>query len=78
MDAATELVEATLSYGDRPAVLARAWLMKQYDTAALCGSGLSPIPPPQSMPVWNASQMWLRDRGVIRPGGDRFDAQHHS
>lgn len=53
-----ELVEATLNHDGRAVLLARAWLMKQYDTAAVQGSGLTPIPPPQDMPEWNPSQMW--------------------
>jgi hypothetical protein len=53
-----ELVEATLAYEGRAVVLARAWLMKSYDTAALQGTGLSPIPPPESMPRWNPSAVW--------------------
>ncbi|KAA0101609.1 thioesterase family protein [Mycolicibacterium sp. P1-5] len=53
-----ELVEATLTYQDRAVVLGRAWLMKQYDTSALRGSGLRPIPPPQAMPDWNPSGVW--------------------
>jgi len=53
-----ELVEATLAYQGRAVVLARAWLMKQYDTTALQGSGLAPIPPPQDMPAWNPSEVW--------------------
>ena len=53
-----ELVEAALTYQGRGVVLARAWLMKQYDTAAFRGSGLRPIPPPQDMPAWDPSRVW--------------------
>lgn len=53
-----ELVEAALTYQGRAVVLGRAWLMKQYDTCALSGSGLRPIPPPQDMPEWNPSGVW--------------------
>ncbi len=62
-----ELVEAALSHDGRAVVLARAWLMKQYDTADLQGSGLTPIPPPEDIPVWNPSQVW--------PGGFIASAQ---
>lgn len=53
-----ELVEATLSHEGRAVVLARAWLMHRYDTAALRGSGLAPIPPPETMPGWDMSALW--------------------
>ena len=53
-----ELVEATLTYQGRGVVLARAWLMKEYDTSALRGSALAPIPPVAEMPDWNPSQLW--------------------
>lgn len=53
-----ELVEATLAYQGRAVVLARVWLMKGYDTAALRGSGLPSIPPPQDMREWNPSDIW--------------------
>lgn len=53
-----ELVEATLTYAGRVVVLARAWLVKQYDTAALRGSALPPIPPPDELPEWNPSEVW--------------------
>lgn len=53
-----ELVEATLGYGGRTVVLARAWLMKQFETKALCGNGFTPIPAPAEMPVWNAGEVW--------------------
>ena len=53
-----ELVEATLAYRDRAVVLARAWLMKQYDTSAVRGSGLAPIPPAADMPGWDPSRVW--------------------
>ncbi|WP_431238084.1 thioesterase family protein [Mycolicibacterium aichiense] len=53
-----ELVEAALTYQDRVVVLARAWLMKSYDTSALRGSGLRPIPSPAEMPEWDPSAVW--------------------
>lgn len=40
-----ELVEARLSYDGRPVVLARAWLLKAFDTAAIAGTAFSPLPP---------------------------------
>lgn len=62
-----QLVEATMTYEGRAVVLGRAWLMKQYDTAALEGSGFPPIPPPEDMGVWNPSEIW--------PGGFIASAQ---
>ncbi|MCV7018758.1 thioesterase family protein [Mycolicibacterium aichiense] len=53
-----ELVEAALTHQERAVVLARAWLMKRYDTSALRGSGLRPIPPPAEMPGWDPSAVW--------------------
>lgn len=53
-----ELVEASLAHEGRPVVLARAWLMKRYDTADVQGTGLDAIPPPQDMPAWNPSEVW--------------------
>ena len=53
-----ELVEATLAHDGRAVVIARAWLMKHYDTATLQGSGFRPIPAPEDMPVWNPSEIW--------------------
>jgi hypothetical protein len=53
-----ELVEATLTHQDRTVVLGRAWLMKEYDTSTLRGSGFAAIPPPQEMPQWNPSSVW--------------------
>jgi hypothetical protein len=53
-----ELVEATLSHEGRAVVLARAWLMQQFDTAALRGSGLASIPPPGKLSGWNISEVW--------------------
>ena len=62
-----ELVEATLAHRGRAVVLARAWLMQAYDTAALRGSTLSPIPPPQQLADWDPSAVW--------PGGFIASAQ---
>ncbi len=53
-----ELVEATMGHQGRTVVLARAWLMKRFDTTALQGSGLDPIPAPEDMPVWKPSEIW--------------------
>lgn len=53
-----ELVEATLAHRGRTVVLAHAWMMKRYDTAAISGSGFAKIPPAQDMPAWNPGEIW--------------------
>ena len=53
-----ELVEANMAHEGRAVVTGRAWLMKQYDTAALAGSGFPPLPPPGDMAAWNPSEIW--------------------
>ncbi len=53
-----ELVEARMTYGDRPVVLARAWLMKTFDTAAVGGTSFADIPPPEMMEPWDMSSVW--------------------
>ena len=53
-----ELVEAELSHAGRPAVLLRAWLQAERDTAAVAGTGLSPIPPPSALPAWDPTTVW--------------------
>lgn len=62
-----ELVDAVLSHRDRPAVHLRAWLLRPGDTAALAGSGLPGIPPPEEVPPWDATTVW--------PGGFIASAQ---
>lgn len=53
-----ELVEAVLSYQGRAALRLRAWLIAQGNTAALAGTPLSRIPPPEQMQPWDATAMW--------------------
>ncbi|RIX99653.1 thioesterase family protein [Aureimonas flava] len=53
-----ELVEARLSHEGRPAVLARAWLLKDYDTRAIAGTALSPMPGPDAMPAHTFDGTW--------------------
>ena len=48
-----ELVEATMSHADRAVVRLRAWLMRTGDTAALAGTGLRRIDPPEQMAPWD-------------------------
>lgn len=53
-----ELVEARLGHAGRDAVILRCWLMRPGDTTALEGSGLDPIPGPESLDPWDASSVW--------------------
>lgn len=53
-----ELVEARLSHAGRVAVIARAWLTARYDTAALQGSALPPLPPRSQMQRWGLDTLW--------------------
>jgi hypothetical protein len=53
-----ELVQATLNHAGRAAVVLRAWLMRPGDTCRLHGTSLTPIPPPEQLPVWDATTVW--------------------
>ncbi|HHU09218.1 MAG TPA: thioesterase family protein [Intrasporangiaceae bacterium] len=57
-----ELIEATLTTGDRPAIRARAWRLQTSDTAAVAGGTAEPLPgheDPAAVPVWGEqSQTW--------------------
>ncbi|GAB7005708.1 thioesterase family protein [Nocardioides sp. AN3] len=62
-----ELAEAVLRHEDRAAVLLRAWLLADRDTAALAGTALPSLPPPASVPTWDPTEVW--------PGGFIASAQ---
>jgi acyl-CoA thioesterase len=53
-----ELVEAELRHADRSVVRLRAWLLARHDTAEQSGTGLRPIPPPESMAPWDPTTVW--------------------
>lgn len=53
-----ELVEATLSYGGRAIVRARAWLMETRPTAEIAGTTLAPIVPLDEAEPWDPSTLW--------------------
>ncbi len=54
-----ELVEASLSHAGRPvALLLRAWLMAERDTAAFAGTALPGIPGPDELEVWAPGETW--------------------
>lgn len=62
-----ELVEAVVTQQERPALLLRAWLMRQADTIELAGTALPGIESATTMPAWDPSSVW--------PGG--FIASAH-
>ena len=53
-----ELVEATMSHAGRTAVRLRAWLVQARDTAALAGTALLTIPPPDQLEPWHPGGLW--------------------
>lgn len=53
-----ELVEATLRHDERPAVVLRAWLVRQSDSSAMSGSHLPVIPGPDDCDPWVISEVW--------------------
>jgi acyl-CoA thioesterase len=53
-----ELVEATLTYADRPVVRARAWMLQPHDTAVIAGGGLPGVPGPDRIPAWDVASVW--------------------
>lgn len=53
-----ELVEATMSHAGRAGVRLRAWLLRPGDTAAIAGTSLPPIPPPDEMKDWDPTTVW--------------------
>lgn len=53
-----ELVEARLSHAGRTALVARAWLMKGYETAAFAGSAFARIPSPEAAESWDPTDIW--------------------
>lgn len=53
-----ELVEAVAAHAGRDAVVLRAWLVRQGDTASLRGSALQAVPGPEATPAWDPTQVW--------------------
>lgn len=60
-----ELVEAALSHAGRTAVQMRGWFMAQQDTAAIAGTGFTPIATPHEHEPSDPSEDW--------PGGALAD-----
>jgi hypothetical protein len=79
-----ELVEAVLSHQGRPALRLRCWLMAGSDTAALAGTALPRIAPPEQMQPWDPTVEWPGGfiasiecrRALLEPGRGRFWARH--
>ncbi|MBM9460817.1 thioesterase family protein [Nocardioides sp. zg-536] len=53
-----ELVQATARSEGRAVVVLRAWLTEPYDTAALAGTAVEPIPGPEQTPPWDMAGLW--------------------
>ncbi|WP_416356897.1 thioesterase family protein [Aureimonas phyllosphaerae] len=53
-----ELVEAKLLYEGRACVLARAWALKAYDTGAIAGTALDPIPAHETLSEHTFDGVW--------------------
>jgi hypothetical protein len=56
-----ELVEATVFQNDRPAVTARAWFSRGFDTTALAGTPLPGIAPPEDFDTYDFGAIWDGD-----------------
>jgi len=59
-----ELVEVTLTHAGRAALVLRAWMLQQSDTAAVAGHPLPNMPERASLPAWSPSAVW--PGGAIR------------
>lgn len=53
-----ELVEARLLHKGRAALVTRAWLLQNFDTATFAGSALPTMPCPEAMTAWEPSEFW--------------------
>lgn len=53
-----ELVQATARHDGRAAVLLRAWLCTEHDTAALAGTHLPPVPRADELDTWDGTATW--------------------
>ncbi len=53
-----ELVQATARYAGRAVVILRAWLAEPYATAALAGTDLPRIAPPDETQPWDMAGLW--------------------
>ncbi|MCX5044153.1 thioesterase family protein [Aldersonia sp. NBC_00410] len=53
-----ELVEATLGHAGRAALVARAWLIRKYDTAPLAHTHFPALSPREELPAWDPTTVW--------------------
>lgn len=53
-----ELVEATLSHNGRAALILRAWLLQNYETADLAGTDYPSMPPLEETPAYDFAAFW--------------------
>ncbi|MET7641309.1 thioesterase family protein [Streptomyces sp. NPDC005438] len=53
-----ELLEATVSIGDRAVVRARAWLLARTDTSRVAGGPDEALTPPDQLTPWPMSDLW--------------------
>lgn len=56
-----ELVGAQMAVGGRPVVRAAGWRLARQDTSAIAGGLPEPLPDPDTMPVWAATEHWTGD-----------------
>ena len=53
-----ELLEATMTVGERQVVRATAWRMSRQDTGEVAGGAGAPLPGPESLPAWDGMARW--------------------
>ncbi|WP_408637666.1 thioesterase family protein [Ornithinimicrobium sediminis] len=53
-----ELIEATLSVGDRDVVRASAWRLSRQDTSAVAATEDPPLPSPEETTPWEGMRIW--------------------
>lgn len=53
-----ELLEATMSVGERTLVRASAWRLARGDSSAVAGGLPEPMPHPDTVPVWEGMNIW--------------------
>jgi hypothetical protein len=53
-----ELLEATLSIGERPVIRARAWMLSEFDTREVAGGAADALPDPDTLTPWPMTSIW--------------------
>lgn len=59
-----ELVETELSFRGRPIVLLRGWLLAEFSSDQVQGSGFPALPSPEALETWDPTSVW--PGGLIR------------